>query len=136
MCPEYRNCDVSASQPKALLLSLPWTTLPEPSLGLGLLKAVLTTNGVPCQVRHLNIEMLRFVKPVTYYTLANTFALNEFLFSGVLDPPVTPRQHRLLREKARQALQFSTIDAAERGGLDGFVRDLLHLRNNIIPIWL
>jgi len=39
-----------ASEPSVLLVSLPWTSLTEPSLGLGILRSVLDkkTNLLPC----------------------------------------------------------------------------------------
>src|SRR5262245_8288339 len=115
---------------------MPWTTLTEPSLGLSILKAVLDETGIPCVVKHLNIEMLRFVRPVTYYALANVFALNDFLFSAVLAPEVTSMQLRLLREKTRQLTSYGIIDLEEYGGLDGLIEALLHLRARTIPEWL
>ena len=119
-----------------LLLSLPWTTITEPSLGLGLLKAVLDRHGIAARVWHLNLELLRFVRPETYYALSNVFALNDFLFSGVLDPVVSPHQLRILHDKARQLLRFGTIARHERGGVDGVVADLLRFRNDTVPAWL
>lgn len=135
MSPAYRSSN-GKGRPRAFLVSLPWTTLTEPSLGLSILKAVLAEAGIPCVVRHLNIEMLRFIRPVTYYALANVFALNDFLFSAILDPEVTPRQRRILREKTLQLASYGTIDLTERGGVDGLIRDLLHLRAKTIPGWL
>ncbi len=135
MFQEFKSCN-GGGQPRAILVSLPWTTLTEPSLGLSILKAVLARSGIPCTVQHLNIELLRFIRPLTYYALANVFALNDFLFSAVLDPELTTQQIRLLREKALQVASYGIIDLRERGGIDGFIRDLLHIRAQIIPCWL
>jgi len=135
MSPVSRSSD-DVTTPRVYLVSLPWTTLTEPSLGLSILKAVLTAAGVHCVVRHLNLEMLRFLRPVTYYALANVFALNEFLFSGVLELEVSPHQTRILREKVLQLAGYGIIDLDARGGVDGLIRDLLHLRAHTIPQWL
>ena len=119
-----------------VLVSMPWTTLTEPSLGLGILKAVLEDAGIPCRVRHLNIFLLRHLKATTYYSLANVFALNDFLFSGTLDPSVSSRQRALLRQKAAELLEMSVLDKSAIGGVDGAVDTLLALRTVTIPEWL
>ena len=56
---------------------MPWTSLIEPSLGLGLLKAVLEREGIACRVRHENLRLLRRLRPNTYIALASNFALND-----------------------------------------------------------
>jgi ribosomal peptide maturation radical SAM protein 1 len=122
--------------PYAVLVSMPWTTLTEPSLGLGVLKAVLNAAGIRGRVRHLNLFALRFLQAKTYYALANVFALNDFLFSGVIDPELTPRQTRLLRAATKRLLSLGVIDAAEWGGEDGVIEQLLILRRETIPAWL
>jgi len=119
-----------------ILVSLPWTTLTEPSLGLGILKAVLDDAGIDCTVRHLNIFMLRFLKAATYFAIGNVFALNDFLFSGVLDPDCGSAQRPILRQKAEELLNMSMLDRAEVGGVNGAIEALFTLRNETIPRWL
>lgn len=125
-----------APQPRVALVSLPWTTLTEPSLGLGILRAVLDREGIACRVRHLNLFLLRHLRAATYYALANVFALNDFVFSGVLEPSVSHRQLRRLRLKTAEALSYGLIDQTAYGGIDGVVEQLLELRNSTIPDWL
>src|SRR5262245_49730486 len=108
-------------RPKALLVSLPWTTLTEPSLGLAILRATLDDAGIYCRVEHANIYVLQFLRPQTYYAIANTFALNDFLFSGVLNPGLTNQQFRWLREKTQHLLSFGVIDQCSQQGLDGII---------------
>jgi len=119
-----------------LLVSMPWTTLTEPSLGLCLLKAVLQREAIPCQVLHLNLFLLEFLQAHTYNQFSTLFALNDFLFSGTLDPHVTNRQHRWLRYKVRQLIDRQTLDMDRFHGSEGLVEALLHLRHELIPPWL
>jgi ribosomal peptide maturation radical SAM protein 1 len=121
--------------PSALLVSLPWTMLNEPSLGLGILAAQLRQAGVPCRVRHLNLFLLEHLKPLTYYGLANVFALNDFLFTGVIDSRISDRQRRWLEIKARELLSFGLIDESAHGGAAGVIERLVELRQKTIPEW-
>ncbi|HWR40079.1 MAG TPA: RiPP maturation radical SAM C-methyltransferase [Patescibacteria group bacterium] len=123
-------------QPSVLLISMPWTALNEPNLGLGLLKAVLTRDNIPCRVLHLNLFLLQYLEPRTYHGLANVFALNDFLFSGVLDPQVTNLQQRRLRDKVRELRDQNIVDLRKYGGFEGTVNTLLHLRQTLFPQWL
>jgi len=125
-----------AANPSVLLLSLPWTTLTEPSLGLATLHAILDKKGIPCKVWHLNLFMLQFLRADTYNAISNVFSLNDFLFSGVIDPILSNRQERWLRQKTKQLLGSRLIDAQLYGGLEGVVSQLLRLRHEVIPAWL
>ena len=122
--------------PSVLLISLPWTTLNEPSLGLGILRAVLDGKGIPCRVVHLNLFLLEHLRAHTYSAIANVFSLNDFLFSGVLDPMISHKQERWLRLKTQNLLWYKVIDERQFGGLDGVIQQLLHLRQVVIPAWL
>src|SRR5689334_15780395 len=122
--------------PSVLLVSMPWTALGEPSLGLGVLRAVLDEHGVPCRVRHLNLFLLEHLQATTYLALANTFALNDFVFSAVLDGPATPHQRRWLRVKVAEMLTLGLIDQRRFGGVDGVARQVLRLRDDVVPRWL
>jgi ribosomal peptide maturation radical SAM protein 1 len=128
------SAPAAGRDPSAVLVSLPWTTLTEPSLGLGLLKAVLAQHSIPSQVKHINLFILRYLHASTYFALSNVYALNDFLFSQVLDPEVSHKQHQLLREKVRELLDRGRV--VRFGGEDSFVEKLLRLRNQIIPTFL
>jgi ribosomal peptide maturation radical SAM protein 1 len=123
-----------AQGPSVIMVSLPWTTLTEPSLGLGLLKAVLEKEGVTSRVMNLNLFFLRYVHATTYFAIANVYALNDFLFSYVLDPEVTHKQHQILRHKVRELLDRGRV--VRFGGEDAFVEKLLKLRSETIPRFL
>ncbi|MEM9981185.1 MAG: RiPP maturation radical SAM C-methyltransferase, partial [Bacteroidota bacterium] len=122
--------------PKVWLASLPWTTLTEPSLGLSILSAQLRSESIACRVWNLNLFILQFIKPTTYYSIANVYALNDFLFTRIFEEEVTSSQTRWLREKTLQLISIGFIDPREFGGVDGVMEQLLNLRNHIIPAWL
>ncbi|MGE5602922.1 MAG: hypothetical protein ACM30E_07710 [Nitrososphaerales archaeon] len=103
---------------------------------MSLLRAVLDGKGIPCRVWHLNLFLLQYLKADTYNALANVFGLNDFLFSGVMDPQVSHRQERWLRLKTKQLLSFGLIDERADGGFEGVVLRLLDLRARVIPAWL
>jgi len=120
----------------ALLVSLPWTSIGEPSLGLSLLKAILQRQGIPCKVLHLELFILEYLQSDTYKSLANASILNDFLFSGVLEPNLTPPQLRGLRAKVGELVNSGIFQVKEFGGTEGFVETLLKLRQDILPKWL
>ncbi|MBC8166482.1 MAG: RiPP maturation radical SAM protein 1 [Bryobacteraceae bacterium] len=124
------------ANPSALLISLPWTALAEPSLGLGILRSVLDTEGIPCRVWHLNIFMLRYLQALTYYSIANVFSLNDFLFSGVIERKLTRPQERWLRIKAVHLINLGFLDSRANNGTDGVIAELLRLRDEVIPAFL
>jgi ribosomal peptide maturation radical SAM protein 1 len=130
------NDQRGAVSPSVLLASLPWTSLTEPSLGLGILRAVLDQKGIDCRVLHLNLFLLEHLRAATYQILANIFSLNDFIFSGVLDPALSRKQEQWLRLKTEELLSYKLIDKRQYDGLDGVVRELLRLRQEIIPTWL
>ena len=119
-----------------LLISMPWTTLTEPSLGLAMLKAVLARHGIAARVMHLNLFMLEHLQASTYEALSVMYVLNDFLFGHVLDPCVTPTQGRWLRRKVDDLLHDGILDARRFGGPDGLSKTLMRLRRQIIPVWL
>jgi ribosomal peptide maturation radical SAM protein 1 len=119
-----------------LLVSMPWTTLTEPSLGLALLKAVLAREGMSARVMHLNLFLLEHLQAKTYEALSVVYVLNDFLFGHALDPVVTPKQRRWLGRKVEELLQDRILDARRFGGPEGVIDTLMRLRERIIPAWL
>ncbi len=126
----------SLADPPVLLLSLPWTTLTEPSLGLALLKSILSEEGISSRVIHLNLYLLEHLQSQTYAALATVHALNDFVFGGALDPQVSNDQLRWLRKKLPELLAKNQINGREVGGFEGVVKQLLTLRSDIVPAWL
>lgn len=125
----------ASSQPSAELVSMPWTALHEPSLGLGLLSAVLAQEGLSARVRHNNLMLLRYLQVETYKALADSFALNDFLFTGLLDPTLSTRQWGWLRHKAAQLAYSGRVRDPDGQPVkaDQMVDRLLHLRRADIP---
>lgn len=126
----------AALPPRVLLVSPPWTSLNEPSLGLGLLRAVLDRHGIASRVLHLNLFALDLLRGDTYNALADVYGLNDFLFSGILDPSVTSSQRRLLWRKCAELFADQRIDHRRHGGIPGVIQHLLHLRETAIPDWV
>jgi len=126
----------SLRHPSVVLVSLPWTCLTEPSLGLGILRAILDKEEIPCRVVNLNIFLLEHLQAKSYTAIAYTYALNDFLFSWILDPVVSGKQRQWLRLKTADLLSSGLIDYRQYGGVDGVIEQLLHLRQEIIPKWL
>ena len=131
-----RRC--AATHVDVELVSMPWTSLHEPSLGLGILSAVLTQAGLSAGVRHLNLSLLRYMRAGTYGAIADTFALNDFLFTGVLDPVMSTRQWGWLRSKAAGLVASGRLNsvAGDPMSVDVVIDKLLDLRGNQIPAWL
>jgi hypothetical protein len=69
-------------------------------------------------VWHLNLSLLQLLGDA-YNALANVFALNDFIFSGVISHEVSNRQYRWLREKTKKLLLLQRIDERLHGGVDG-----------------
>jgi ribosomal peptide maturation radical SAM protein 1 len=125
------------SQESVLLVSMPWTSLAEPCLGLALLRGVMDEQGIPCRVLHANLFLLEHLSGHTYQALAHIYVLNDFVFSGVLDPTVTNAQERALRLKAREIVNpRGGLDPLRFGGSEGVIQTIFKLRNEIIPKWL
>ncbi len=121
-------------KPKIALVSMPWTAVSEPSLGLGILKAQLTSEGIESRVFHLNLLLLRHVTGVTYQQISSYWALNEFVFTGALDEHISQDQADCLLERCHAqcdpTVPFSYTDP------DDFGRVLIKLRTEIVPRYL
>jgi ribosomal peptide maturation radical SAM protein 1 len=120
--------------PRVALVSMPWTILSEPSLGLAVLKAQLVSEGIEARVFHSNLQLLRYVTSGAYNQIANCWALNEFVFSAVLDEGLSQEQVDALMArciaqtdpKSRQV--FRTPEALGKA--------LIQLRHEVAPLYL
>lgn len=76
-----------------VLVNMPFVSLPRPSLGLGLLKAILARHGLRSRVDYANLRFARRVGIVPY-ALANSYPaprlLGEWVFSGTVFPDFHP----------------------------------------------
>jgi ribosomal peptide maturation radical SAM protein 1 len=120
---------------KVLLVSMPWTAISEPSLGLAILKSKLKSSGINCTVAHLNFLLLKYMRGTTYLGITNMYAFNEFLFTNLFESTVSESQLNLLRKRAQEALHYKYFD--ERyASVDDLVELFLKIRNEIIPQYL
>jgi ribosomal peptide maturation radical SAM protein 1 len=125
---------MAPQEPRALLLSMPWAALGEPSLGLGVLKACLERVGITARVRHLNLFLLRYLRASSYVGLANAYALNDFVFTYDLDPNVTGVQYRLIRERLAELAEIGVLSLSENA--DEAASKLIEARRTIFSRWL
>lgn len=79
------SCDIA-------LVSMPWAPPIEPCLGLSILKSCLTRAEISARVFHFGTDLLRWLRHDTYQYLADSWGLNEFLFTADLDPALGERQ--------------------------------------------
>lgn len=136
--PEHSNRDKAFGKtPEVLLLSMPWTTTREPSLGLAILKSKLGESGISCRVRHLNLLLLRYLDIEIYNLIADIFAFNDFIFTSVLqDGEITSRQIKVLEEMIRKNASRDIDRARVFIDPSNCVEYALHLRNELIPSYL
>lgn len=122
--------------PRVLLASMPWAKLAEPSLGLAILQAVLTRDGIESRVRHFGIELLRYVKPSSYTAIADINALNEFLFTQPLERDISAKQLIALSHVA-DGLLTKHSELSSRGQTRAeFIDYFLTIRNRAVPAFL
>ncbi len=124
------------NSPNVLLISMPWTSLVEPSLGLSILKTQLEQKQIQVRVWHANLLLLKYLKASTYLALANSYALNDFLFTGIFEPQPSARQLTQLTTIVESLLEEPLIKASNFTSADELQRSLLFIRNTIIPGYL
>lgn len=110
-----------AAAPRCALISMPWATPLEPPLGLGILTAQLRLLGIEARAFHLHVKLLRYLTPSAYADIAESYTLNEFAFTGVLDDETDSAQidwllrnsfyrtHRDVRLTARSVASFGQM---------------------------
>ena len=123
-------------KPSALLFSMPWAMLEEPSLGLGILKTQLESKGVPCRVRHANLFLLDYIKAFTYSTVASYHSLNDFLFTYVIENSISKQQYKILLEVSTNILKSTAHPDWENKHPEELADILLKIRNALIPRFL
>lgn len=68
-----------------LLICLPWATLEQPNLALGLIKSLLHRKGIASDIRYLNLEFADFIGMPLYRSLKNRNVMAaEWIFSEAL----------------------------------------------------
>ncbi|MCB0721423.1 MAG: RiPP maturation radical SAM C-methyltransferase [Ignavibacteriae bacterium] len=122
--------------PNVLLISMPWAPLNEPSIGLGILKTILIEKKINVKVVNLNIYLLEYLTADTYVSLADIFALNDFLFTHCFETNVAPKQERELEKIIDYIQSFKPFKDTRYQDRDSIRKLLLTLRNEIIPQYL
>jgi len=128
---------VNHNDPKVLLLSMPWASLTEPSLGLAILKAKLLEDGIACTVRHQNIFFLEYLKSVSYDVIGARWGFNDFLFTkGIQADEVAPEQLEALANLVHN--NYRLVDLQGNAFIDPqpFIDYALKIRNEVVPQFL
>ena len=122
-------------EPYVVLISMPWTTLRQPSLGLALLCANLRSQGISCRVFHANLLLLKYLTAETYFVISRLIACNEFLFTAIIDLDPDQEQLEAMLQQCRLicAADKSSRNYREPGELFEL---LMSLRSRIIPSFL
>ena len=117
------------------LVSMPWAPFAEPSLGLCILKSSLAAAGFSSEVFHFAPCLLRWITPETYSYIANAWALNEFVFTGTLDPQLGAHQQNAIVSGIRRYCK--AVARHDKYPRPEDVLDLLmRIRCNIVPKFL
>jgi ribosomal peptide maturation radical SAM protein 1 len=120
-------------QPRAVLVSMPWAGVSEPSLGLGILSACLQRDGVFARVHHFYPHLLRHVTYETYTMLADCAALNEFVFTAQLDADFDDRQLEALIDRC---VELESVKHSKYADGLQIGHMILQLRDEVIPRYL
>jgi ribosomal peptide maturation radical SAM protein 1 len=123
-------------QSQAVFISMPWTALSEPSLGLGILKAQLARQGVRSRILHLNLGLLRYLKASTYFGLGEAFGLNDFVFTCDFEPTLSPEQERALELRVEELLANGAGIWLGHNSKRTLLDLVLSVRNAAIPKFL
>ncbi len=84
MIKEHNTQDVAI-----VLVNMPFVSLPRPSLGLGILKAILAGHGMAARVEYANLRFARLVG-VLSYAVVNSYPAPRLLGEWVFSPTVFP----------------------------------------------
>jgi ribosomal peptide maturation radical SAM protein 1 len=86
---------------RVLLVSMPFANIASPSLGLSLLKAGLTRDGLPCDIRYLNLDFARHIGAWRYDRIANfmpDLLLGDWIFAAEVFGDRIPAAERYFAE--------------------------------------
>jgi len=86
---------------RALLISMPFATTLRPSIGLGLLKAALIRDGLPCDIRYLNLSFAAQIGGDLYEQIAGgipQLLLGESIFTAEVFGEGAPSPERFIDE--------------------------------------
>ena len=129
-----RDSRGTPGSPRVVLASMPWTTVVQPSLGLATIKPYLDQANISARIYHANLELLQFVSVETYDLVAECWALNEFLFTAILEPRIDERQKEALRRRCESSA--AAKGSGKYSTVADFARLIMTLRNEVMPIYL
>jgi ribosomal peptide maturation radical SAM protein 1 len=121
-------------KPKVALVSMPWAPISEPSLGLAILRAELARQGIEVRVFHPSLGLLRHITGGAYQQIASCWGLNEFTFTGVLDPSISSDQVACLMERAVAHTEVASTQAFRNASDLGHA--VIEMRHRIVPLYL
>ena len=124
-----------AAAANVVLVSMPWTTVLQPSLGLAVLRAELRRQAIACRVFHANLWLLKYLSAETYFGVARLDGLNEFLCTALLDPEIDAIQLEALAQHCR-IICASGRSLAHYREPEELFELLLAIRNHVIPRFL
>ncbi len=101
-------------------------------------KAQLEEAGIPCTVSHLNIFLLKYLKPETYERVGQLYAFNDFTFTRVLEGVDLAEEQldTLVRMIPRDASSGDLRRFVESIDTRDFINYALRLRNEAVPAFL
>lgn len=124
-----------AGDPKVILASMPWAPYQEPSHGLAILSSVLDNHSIENEVKHLNIQLLRWLKASSYQHLANLVGTNEFFFSQPFEEDISADQLQAL-DRTISILFRNGEPLPSLTNRGEYLEWMLAIRNEVIPKYL
>ncbi len=97
----------ASGRKRVLFFNMPWGPFHEPSLGLGILKRVLTLNGVGCDVVYAGMRALRYITYETWIAVSKRWAANDFIFTSTFEEASSEQWDvlRVLLQDSQDCLQ-------------------------------
>ena len=124
----------AAAPAKVLLINMPWTDVTEPSLGLGILKSILTASNIECRVLEAQVYLLKWLQPPTYKNFSKRWVVNDWLFTRELLPEAYPES--LDMGMLDEALSDDTFVRKTCVSNDELREKALRIRREVVPVYL
>jgi ribosomal peptide maturation radical SAM protein 1 len=110
---------------KALLITMPWSYISQPAIGISTLKTCLENEGIGCDVYYGNMRILKHLKATTYSAVSDISAVNEFVFSYGIHGKTTAHQTKIMEEHAQLQKLKSVIS----------IDTIIKIRDEIVPAY-
>ena len=123
--------------PKVALISLPWTSLVEPSLGLSILNAKLIECNIESKVFYFNILILKYIKQSTYDTIGSRWAINDWLFTAYFEKECDDTQLKNFKRIVKDLYDQEVFKGYKNINSTDDIEMLFYkIRNDIVPKYL